>query len=174
MIEKERLNALEVALSNELQEREFYLKHAQRTKNPLGKAMFQQIGSEELEHYKKLQELKQKWANEGKWPETVPLRVNDTVVENILQDMFKKAEDLPEGDDDDLVAIREAIDFEANGAKRYAELRDLIADPKEKQFFNLLANIEHAHYLSLKDTEEFLTDPVSWYQKKERHGLDGA
>ena len=88
--------------------------------------------------------------------------------------MLKKAEEIPEGDADDLEAIRKAIDFEASGAKHYAKLRDHITDPHEKRFFDLLAKIEHAHYLSLKDTEEFLTDPVSWYQKKEHHGLDGA
>jgi rubrerythrin len=34
MKEKENLNALEVALNNEMTEREFYLKNAERTKNP--------------------------------------------------------------------------------------------------------------------------------------------
>ncbi|MBW2052603.1 MAG: hypothetical protein JRI85_10250 [Deltaproteobacteria bacterium] len=43
MNEKERLNALEAALNNETREREFYLKNAERTSNPLGKAMFKQI-----------------------------------------------------------------------------------------------------------------------------------
>jgi len=38
--EKGRLNALEVALNNETREREFYLKNAERTKNALGKRMF--------------------------------------------------------------------------------------------------------------------------------------
>jgi len=33
---EKRLNALNVALKNETSEREFYLKHAQITKNPLG------------------------------------------------------------------------------------------------------------------------------------------
>jgi rubrerythrin len=36
------------------------MKHAQRTKNPIGKAMFQQIGDEELGHYERLKELHQK------------------------------------------------------------------------------------------------------------------
>jgi hypothetical protein len=37
MNEKERLNALEVALNNEMREHEFYVKNAKRTKNVLGK-----------------------------------------------------------------------------------------------------------------------------------------
>jgi hypothetical protein len=48
-------------------------------------------------------------------------------------------------------------------------LRDDCTDSVEKAFFNLLANIEHEHYISLKDTQELMT-----YQIKERTGLDGA
>lgn len=174
MDQEQRLNALDVALNNEMREREFYLNNAERTKNQVGKAMFQQIADEELEHYERLKELHEKWEKNEKWPETVPLRVKDTIVKNILLDMVKKAEKESEKDDDDLKAIRTAIDFEAKGMAYYAEIRDEVTDPREKQFFDLLSNIEHEHYLSLKDTEEYLTNPASWYVKTERHGLDGA
>ncbi len=172
--EKERLNALKVALDNESREREFYLKNAQRTVNDLGKAMFRQIADDELEHYERLKQLHESWEKQEKWPDTVPLTVKNTAIKDILSNVLKKAEKLPGGDDDDLAAVRTALDFEARGAKFYRELRDAVSDPKEKQFFELLASIENEHYLSLKDTEEFLTDPASWYQEHERHGLDGA
>ena len=173
MNEKERLNALEVALNNEMREREFYLQNAKRSKNPLGKAMFQQIGDDELEHYERLKQLHQKWNQQEKWPGTVPLKVKDTIVKDILVDFVKKADKTAKGDADDLQAVRTAIDFEAKGAKYYAQLRDDVSDPKEKQFFDLLSRIENEHYLSLKDTEEYLVDPTSWYRKKEHHTLDG-
>jgi rubrerythrin len=173
MNEKERLNALEVALNNEMREREFYLKNAKRSKNPLGKAMFQQIGDDELEHYERLKQLHQKWNQQQKWPGTVPLKVKDTIVKDILVDFVKKVDKTAKGDADDLQAVRTAIDFEAKGAKYYAQLRDDVSDPKEKQFFDLLSRIENEHYLSLKDTEEYLVDPTSWYRKKEHHTLDG-
>ena len=174
MNDKERLNALEVALNNEMREREFYLKNAKRTKNALGKKMFQQIGDDELEHYQRLKELNQKWTKKEKWPETVPLKVNQTVVKDILLDFLKKADEKSQSDTDDLEAVRTAIDFEAKGAKFYADLRDAVTDPREKKFFDLLATIENEHYLSLKDTEEYLIDPISWYRKMEHHTLDGA
>ena len=173
MNEKERLNALEVALNNEMREREFYLKNATRTKNALGKKMFQQIGDDELEHYQRLKELNQKWTKKEKWPETVPLKVNQTVVKDILLDFLKKSDEKSQSDTDDLEAVRTAIDFEAKGAKFYADLRDAVTNPREKEFFGLLATIENEHYLSLKDTEEYLTDPASWYRKMEHHTLDG-
>ena len=174
MEEKERLNAVDVALNNELKEREFYLKNAERTANELGKAMFQQIADEELEHHERLKQLHEAWEKEGKWPETLPLEVKETNVKNILTGTLTKIENMPKGDDDDMEAIQTALDFEARGAKFYADLRDAVSDPKEKKFFELLASIENEHYLSLKDTEEFLMDPAAWYQKHERSGLDGA
>ncbi|MBA4396092.1 MAG: hypothetical protein C0394_01690 [Syntrophus sp. (in: bacteria)] len=171
---KNRLNALEVALANEMKEHEFYLKNAERTDNPAGKAMFAQIAAEELEHYQRLKQLRETWGKQQKWPETVPLKVKETNVSAILKDMVKKTSEMPKGDADDLKAIRTAIDFEASGALFYAKLRDDCTDPGEKAFFNLLADIEHEHYVSLKDTEELMTDPVSWYRNREGAGLDGA
>jgi rubrerythrin len=172
--EKERLNALEVALNNEMREREFYLKNAKRTKNSLGIKMFQQIGDDELEHYERLKQLHQKWAKQEKWPETVPLKVKDTIVKDILLEFVKKVDETAQGDSDDLEAVRTALEFEAKGAKFYAEIRDSVTNPKEKEFFDLLSKMENEHYLSLKDTEEYFIDPVSWYRKAEHHTLDGA
>ena len=171
---KDRLNALEVALNNEMREREFYLKNAKRTKNALGKKRFQQIGDDELEHYERLKQLYQKWAKQEKWPETVPLKVKDTIVKDILLEFVKKVDKTATGDSDDLEAVRTALDFEAKGAKFYAELRDSVTNLKEKQFFDLLSKMENEHYLSLKDTEEYFIDPASWYRKAEHHTLDGA
>jgi len=157
MEQKDRLNALEVALNNEMKERAFYLKHTQRTKKPIGKAMFRQIANEELEHYERLKQLHQRWEKNEKWPETIPLKVEDTLIKNVLKDLIKKVDQIIEEDADDLEAVRTAIDFEAKGVTYYAELRDLVSDPKEKAFFDLLSRLENEHYLSLKDTESILS-----------------
>ena len=171
---EERLSALEVALNNELRERQFYLKNAAKTKNPLGKIMFERIGDEELEHYERLKQLHEKWEQGERWPETVPLVVQGTTVRAILTSIAKNAEEMPPDDKNDLKAVRTAIAFEAKGAAFYAELGKGVVDAKEKAFFNLLAQIENEHYLTLKDTEEYLTDPASWYRRREHHSLDGA
>jgi len=171
---KDRLSALQVALDNEMKEHDFYLKNAERTKNPVGKAMFQQIAGEELEHYERLKQISENWEKQKKWPDTVPLKVKETVVKKVLKEAAQKAPKTAKGDADDLKAVRVAIEFEAKGAEYYANLRDKVSDPKEKAFFNLLADIEHEHYVSLKETEEYLTDPVSWFRMKESSGLDGA
>ena len=161
MGEEQFLNALEVALSNEMKEREFYLKNAERTKNELGRVMFQQIADEELEHFERLKELHERWASEGRWPEQIPLRVKDTLIRNILKDVIARIEKIVQTDEDELKAIETAIEFEARGVSFYQKLRDEATDPHVKQFFNLLASIENEHYLSLKDTKKYLTGPAS-------------
>jgi len=174
MNDRERLNALEMALHNEMDEREFYLKHAQRTTNPVGKVMFARIADEELEHYQRLKELYAAWKKTEKWPETVPLTVKRVNIKSIIKDTINQIDEAAQSSDDDLKAIEIASDFEARGSEVYAELRDAVEDPKEKAFFDLLSRIEREHYLSLKDAEQYLKDPESWFAGKERHGLDGA
>ncbi len=174
MDSKEHMSALEVALKNEMQEREFYLKHAERSSNPLGKAMFIQIADDELEHYERLKQLRDTLSLKGQWPQSLPLEVKDTRIGDVLKSVLEKAEKIPAGDESDLAALQTAIDFEGRGSAYYAALRDQVSDPKQKVFFDLLAGIEHEHYVSLRDTEQFLTDPASWYRTKERPGLDGG
>lgn len=175
MAKDQRFDSLELALKNEATERKFYLDNASRTNNPLGKAMFLEIADDELEHFERLKELHAAWTEKGKWPETVPLKVKDTKVRNTLKKFSGSAQKgSSPADPDDLKAVQTAIEFEANGAAFYARLRDQSADPREQAFFNLLADIEHEHYVSLLDTEEYLRDPEGWFRRKERHGLDGA
>jgi rubrerythrin len=174
MDETERLNALEVALNNEMKEREFYLKNAERTANPLGKAMFKQIGDEELEHYERLKQLHEKWAKKDKWPETVPLRVKETNIKEILGGALKGIDKSAKADSDDLAAVRVAVDFEEKGFQFYAKLRDASPDPREKEFFDLLSMIEHEHYLSLCNAEEYFSDPTGWFVRMEHQTFDGA
>ena len=115
-IMEERLNALEVALKNEMNEHHFYLKNAERTTNPVGKAMFAQIAAEELEHYERLKQLADNWKKDKKWPETVPLKVKDTAVKSVFGRAARGSGKGRRGDDDDLKAVRKAIEFEAKGA----------------------------------------------------------
>ncbi len=174
MDDKDRLNALEVALNNEVRERHFYLKNAERTKNLLGKAMFNRIAIDELEHYERLKELHEKWEKQEKWPESIPLTIKNTNIKDVLLNTIKDIDKTAKADAGDLDAIRVAVDFEEKGAKFYAELRDSSTNPKEKAFFDLLYMIEREHFMSLRDAEEYLTSPDTWFIKAEHHSMDGG
>ncbi|MHB8139397.1 MAG: ferritin-like domain-containing protein [Smithellaceae bacterium] len=169
-----RMNALTFALENEENEREFYLAHARKTKNMAGKNMFKQIADEEKEHYEMLKKLHDKWAEQKKWPATVPLKVKKSMAGTVLKSMSAKKSARITGTEDELKAVRTAIDFEARGVALYTKIAKQCIEPREIAFFNMLAGVEREHLLSLKDTEEFLLDPATWYQHVERSGLDGA
>jgi len=169
-----RMNALAFALENEEKEREFYLEQARKTKNMAGKNMFKQIADEEKEHYEMLKKLHEKWEQQKKWPATIPLKVSASAVNEVLRSMVGKKSARISGTEEELKAIRTAIDFEARGVALYSKLEKQSTDPKEKAFFNMLAGVEREHLLSLRDTEEFLSDPASWFANVERSGLDGA
>jgi len=60
MDDKERLNALEVALNNEARSVSF-TSRTRRKRKPSGKTMFKSIAADELEHYARLKELHKAW-----------------------------------------------------------------------------------------------------------------
>jgi rubrerythrin len=171
---EKRMNALRFALENEHKEHEFYMANARKTKNLAGKNMFKQIADEEKEHYEVLKKLHDKWEQQKKWPATVPLKVKKSVVGSVLKSMVSKKGARIGGTDAELKAVRTAIDFEARAVDLYTKLEKASTDAKEKAFFNMMAGIEREHMLSLRDTEEFLTDPASWYQNMEKTSFDGA
>jgi hypothetical protein len=170
----ERIKALEVALNNESREKEFYLKHKERTINPIGKLMFASIASDEDEHYRRILELHKRLTQEGKWPETIPLKVKGTEVKAILKKLVDSVDTSSKADMDDLEAVRIAIDFEMKGEIFYGNLGKSVESPVEKNFYELLSSIEREHRLSLQDTYEYFKDPAGWYRIKERHHIDGA
>jgi len=166
--------ALEIALDNESRERDFYLKHAERTQNSLGKSMFASIASDEDEHYNRILNLHKRLIQEGKWPETVPIEVKGTEVKKVIQKVVEAVDATAQADRDDKEAVKIAIDFETKGEKFYGDLAKSVENPMEKQFYEFLASIEREHRLSLQDTLEYFQDPAGWFRVKERHHIDGA
>lgn len=172
--ERDRIKALEIAIDNEAREREFYLRHSERTRHPLGKRMFQRLAEEEKEHMERIRLLHRRLEQQGRWPEDVPLELQGTRVKGILASVVESVKEIPGAERDDLEAVRIAMEFEAKGEAFYAELAKKAENPREKEFFGLLSSMEHEHLVSLKDTQEFFKNPEGWYTAKERHSLDGG
>jgi rubrerythrin len=170
----EKIKSIEVALNNESRERDFYLMHSRRTTNNMGKLMFATLAQDEDEHYTRLVELHAKLSQDGTWPETVPLTVKGSNLQNVLKDFLKKNEKDSPAEIDDKEAIKIAIAFEEKGYAFYAGLRDSVDNAEEKKFFNILAGMEKEHLLSLKDSLLYFEDPVGWFASQEKITLDGC
>ncbi|HYB21127.1 MAG TPA: ferritin family protein [Thermodesulfobacteriota bacterium] len=171
---EERIKALEIALNNEVKERDFYLKHSKRTTNNMGKMMFATIAGDEDEHYRRIQELHQRLIKEGKWPETVPIQVKGTEVKAVIQKVIDSVDASAKADINDMEAIKIAIDFETKGEKFYRDLAQRVDNPMERKFYEFLASMEGEHRVSLQDTWDYFQDPAGWLRVKERLHVDGA
>jgi rubrerythrin len=169
----DKLEALKLALTNEEKERDFYLAHANSTRDALGKQMFESIAADENEHYKRLVELHKKLSERNKWPDGFSIEIPTSVTE-ALGRLVKEATDSPASDDDDVTAVKTAIEFERKGEDFYERLSSQARDKSEKRFFTLLASMEREHRLSLEDTLEYFTDPEEWLERKGGRHLDGA
>ena len=169
----DRMSSIELALQNEKSEMEFYLQEAKRSKNETAKQMFSLIAKDELEHMTRIKALHGKLVSNGKWPEDVPIEVKGTTVRDILKALPAKARK-DDHDDDDIRALKHAMEFEKKGSKFYSDLAGACSNKMEKNFFEFISKIENEHYRSLSDTLLYLTDPESWFREKERSGLDGA
>lgn len=170
----DRMASIELALHNERTEMTFYRQEARRSKNPLARAMFENLARDEQEHMTRIQDLHRKLLSEGRWPEDVPIQVGDTDVPKTLQRVARQDGSSGSHDDDDRQAIERAIAFEERGERFYRELSEACENPMEKSFFAFLSGIEREHRLSLVDSLAYLKDPQAWLEQHEKIGLDGA
>lgn len=170
----EKAEALKLALTNEKKEKEFYLENASRTNDPVGRAMFESIAEDEAEHYSRLLELYEKMDERGKWPDEFSTDISSRKVGEMIDRLIGEGAPQPRSDDDDVRALKIALEFEEKGEKFYRDLAENAESEAERHFFSLLASIEREHRLSLDETLEYFEDPDGWMRRKGRGGLDGA
>lgn len=168
-----KMKAIEIALENELKERDFYLQHSERTNSPLGKKMFAAIADDENEHYEQLKAIHGRLEADGKWPEEVSTVIQNVDVRQVLKDIPNLVEKTADANADDKEAVKIAIAFEKSAHVFYNELKDKTSDPQERSFFEHLAKIEWEHVQSLEDTLLYFEDPATWHEQQERSQLDG-
>jgi rubrerythrin len=170
----DRISSIELAIQNETTEMAYYLNQANRSTNPMAKALFETLASEEKEHMTLIRRLHEKLVADGSWPEDVPIEVQGTNVKTVLDGFWRDSQAAADHDSDDLEALKKSIAFEEKGATFYAELAQTCQNPQEQKFFKFLAGIEREHMLSLQDSYYYLEDPEGWLESKGRAGLDGA
>jgi rubrerythrin len=170
----DRMSSIELAIKNESSEMAFYLNEARRSGNPVAKALFETLASDEKEHMSRLNGLHKKLVAEGSWPSDVPIEINGTNIKSVLGGLERDPEAFTKHNEDDIQALKKAIGFEEKGAKFYADIAKACDNAAEAKFFRFLSQIEREHMLSIQDSLFYLEDPHGWLEANERQGLDGA
>ncbi len=167
------ISSISVARENELQERDFYLRHSRRTRNPVGRAIFEYIAHDEEEHYQRLKALHQHLTATGAWPETLSVTIQDTNILDILLRTASAARSDAPADPDDREALAIAIEFETKGYTFYTSLSKSAESVLEKKFFDHLASMEREHLNSLRETLLYFENPHDWFAQREKPLLEG-
>ena len=170
----DRISSFKLAIDNEQREKDFYLKEAARSKNPVVIRLLETLAEEEEDHKRWIADLHAKLIADGSWPEDVAIQVKDSTLEEELKKLDYKAEATKSHDDSDIECLKQAVQFEKDAVEFYDEIVAACDNPQEKKFFQFLSKIEHDHMLSIADSLAYLEDPEGWFDSAERHGLDGG
>ena len=162
--------ALVAAIRVEQQGRQFYLKVAERTADEKGQAMFRSLASDELEHLDILVKEYQALTNNEPW-----LTVEQAKETEPMFSLFpEEGEDLaiPQ---DDLSALKFAMDFEQRGYEMYRKGAMEAADATAQAVFQHLAKEENRHFVLLQRTHDYLATSGVWlWDDMHPPMLDGA
>lgn len=152
--------------------REFFLKAAENTKNPMAKDIFTTLANEELKHIKRIKDVFDRLVSEGKFPEELPKSEN-LPWKNIFRDALNRFKDVVKPQILELDSIKLGLDFESKGYKMYDELAKKAANSLERAFFETLRDEEEGHYLAIENLQKFMENPVDWYGELEHHIFEG-
>jgi rubrerythrin len=163
------------AIKMEEEGKKYYLLSAEKTKNILGKKLFEKLAEYEDLHIKKIKEVFDS-LNENKKIGFITSISGDVkeLRKNIFSEEIKNIDKNVKIDDDDLSALKEGMRLEEKSENYYMELAKKTNDFFEKRFYLTLSYEERGHYLLLFDSLEYLTNPELWFLLHEKPTLDGG
>ncbi len=144
----------------------YYTESAQKIKNSVGRRMLERLANDEknhIERFKKLFEaVSQQSVDQVKLAERQPTTF-EMVFNRLKEQLDGAVEELGETGVDDREIVEMALDLENTTRFFYKEAAQKATDPKIKQFYELLAREEDAHYAVLQKTLQFLEDPSLFF-----------
>ena len=166
------------AIKLEQDGKNFYIKASKKTKNILGKKMFQNLAEDETRHENTLKKLLES-TKEGKNISSEDLgKLIQVSCKNNFANIFERGigeiNDKVKVDVDDVDALKIAMDMESKGYEFYKNSAETFSDKEGKNIFKYLASEEIEHYAALENTAEYLENPAGWFLKEEKSEADGG
>jgi rubrerythrin len=153
------LDAIRLAIQAEQRAAAFYDEAAEKTENPLGRELLEQLADFERHHHTQLMALEHSLCNDGACiiyqGRELELPVPDEV------EKVKQADKMSA-----MGIIEAAIDIKRKAEERYTDLAGQTSDPNGQAMFQRLAEEEHANHRILEDAYWSLNDRGVWIQSK--------
>jgi rubrerythrin len=153
-----KIEAIKTAMDAEMEAHNYYTQSAQKTANPRGQDMFNQLAAFELSHYNNLKSLLDS-LNEGTgWIQYVGTQFPDSS-DSVEGENPSAKEEIK---DDELSILSKAIEDEKKASEYYNNLADETDDPSGKAMFKKLAEEENLHTKILNDQWYSLNNKGVW------------
>ena len=162
------VNAIEIAIKMETDAIEFYRNAAGKVANKVGQRMFLSIAGDETRHLQMLTDILQGLDITAK--DINPMGDIRTIFEELKDQMMKRVE----ATQDELEALRIAMDMEKEGVEFYRKAASEAPSAKEKALFERLLREEEQHFGVFSNTYFFLRDSGSWFMWEEHSIVDGG
>jgi len=171
---QDTIEMLSAALQMERKGEEFYSETVKKTKNPVGKQVWEMLRADELVHMRRIKKIYESLSEGKPWSEEwFSEETQRADIDRFFGDLAKKHEKDISAETTDLQAIDVGIELELQAVNYYEKHFKKAVDPLEKKFLGRMMDEEKSHYLALSDMKLYLVDPVGWFRDKERTHLDG-
>ena len=169
------LRGIRDAIRMEIEGKKFYIRAKEESTNQTGRDLFECLAEEEDKHRLRFEKIYKSIEEKKGWPD-IKLRPAGKIK---LRKVFVGAVGTVSAADKkkekgELSAVAKAMDMENKTLCYYKKQAEKATSEVEAQFYKELVAEERGHYLALVDYREYIIDPAAWYQKAERHSLDGA
>lgn len=163
---KENTRIIEGAIGRERDTYRFYAKAAGRTADARGKAMFEQLSRDEIEHIEILMREYRSITESGRWLTPEEMAKREPPTRELLASL-KAKEGLIEESTDDLAAVRIAMQNEVEAKDYYLNSARRVESPHGKKLFLELADKEDFHFRLLQAEYDSLMGYGFWFDHLE-------
>ena len=162
------MNALDIARKMETDAIQFYSEAANKVSCATGRKMFETIVEDEKRHLVMIDQIAKGMSLVAQ--DLTPMQRVKTVFESMKGEMMKRAA----GCQDDLEALKIAMQMEKEGEAFYQRSLDAAKTEKEKALFGRLIEEERQHYAIFSNSHQFLSDTGNGCMWEERGIVEGG
>ncbi len=160
---------IQTAIQLEKDGRQFYLDSAAKALNTATNQMFESLAEDESKHIEWIKNLSTDGVASGSANKQLYGKLQGIFAEvpKSVREQFNKA-------DDDIKAMKLAIDMEAKAQVAYKDWAEKTDDSDIKQLCLTLADMERFHRELLENAIEYLNNTSDWFMKEENWIFDGG
>jgi len=157
--------AIKTAVQMEQDGRDYYLRAAEITANPQGKAMFERLAQDEVHHLETFQKMFDAIADPATWRALV-----ETVKDYQRVPVFQgepRVKSQTDRREDDVKALEKALADERKAIEFYGKTAADSDDPSARDIFDRIKREEEIHYALIQGEIDSITNFGYWFDHAE-------